>query len=380
MPTLPPPTLVDSSAALDAMVEDLRRQSILGVDTESNSLFAFRERVCLVQIATPQRDYLVDPLALADLAPLGLVFANPEIEKIFHAAEYDLLTLKRDYGFSFANLFDTMQAARILARPKIGLGDLLAEEFGVEQVKKHQRADWGQRPLVEGMLEYAQQDIHFLVELRNRLKPQLEETGRWPLAAEDFQRLAQANGVPPNTPELNIWRMKGVRDLSPQQCAILQRLAAHRHQRAEERDLPLFKVLGDATLVAIAAAEPANTGDLRRLPGMSETQVRRHGRALLQAVKDGLADKPLYPPRRPPYDEALQERLDALKEWRKTRAREMGVESDIILPRDVMETIASHNPQSEAVLAEYMHTLPYRFGQYKLELLETLRIAGEANS
>ncbi len=380
MPALPPAKLIETPAALAELAAELARHPILGVDTESNSLYAFRERVCLVQIATPQADYLIDPLAVADLGPLGPVFADPAIEVIFHAAEYDLLTLKRDYGFTFANVFDTMQAARILARPKIGLADLLAEEFGVEQTKKHQRADWGQRPFKEGMLEYAQLDIHYLIDLRNRLKPELESSGRWPLAAEDFRRLAQANGAPPSTPELNIWRIKGVRDLSPQQCAVLMRLATYRHQKAEQRDLPLFKVLGDNTLTAIAAAEPATERDLRRLPGMTEPNVRRHGRALLAAVKAGLQDKPHYPPRRPAYDEAAQERMEALKEWRKTRARELGVESDIILPRDVLESIAHEAPPTAAALAELMHSLPYRFGEYGTEILETIQKAGEATT
>ncbi|TAK13453.1 MAG: ribonuclease D [Anaerolineae bacterium] len=372
MPSLPPPILVTTPDELGQLAVELARHPRLGIDTESNSLHAFRERVCLVQIATPEADYLVDSLAIQDLSPLAPVMADTNIEKIFHAAEYDLLTLKRDHGFTFANLFDTMLAARILARPKIGLGDLLAEEFNVEQSKKHQRADWGKRPLDPAMLEYAQLDIHYLIPLSDQLKSQLMHAGRWPIAEEDFRRAANVNGVGPGTPELNIWRINGVRDLSPQQCAILQKLAEYRYQRAERADLPLFKIIGDKTLCAIAQSEPANARELRRVAGMTEVNVRRHGKALLQAVKDGLQSAPLYPPRRPAYDEPYHERLDALKEWRKTRARELQVESDIILPRDVMEDIARRDPATLTDLSPAMYTIPWRHSQYAGDILAAL--------
>lgn len=372
MPTLPPPIRVTTPDELGQLAVELARHPRLGIDTESNSLHAFRERVCLVQIATPVADYLVDSLAIEDLSPLAPVMADPGIQKIFHAAEYDLLTLKRDHGFTFANLFDTMVAARILARPKIGLGDLLAEEFGVEQAKKHQRADWGKRPLDPDMLDYAQLDIHYLIPLSERLKAQLEAAGRWPIAEEDFRRAAIVNGVGPGTPELNIWRINGVRDLTPPQCAILQKLAEYRHQRAEKADLPLFKILSDKTLCAIAQSEPGNARDLGRVPGMTEGNVRRHGRALLQAVKDGLQSPPLYPPRRPAYDEAYHERLDALKEWRKTRARELEVESDIVLPRDVLEAIARRNPARLEDLTPLMAGIPWREAHYAQDILAAL--------
>src|SRR6266700_5561400 len=113
-PPLPPPILVDRQNLFDHMVADLAAQACIAVDTESNSLHAFRERVCLIQFSTPKKDYVVDPLVLQDLDSLAPIFSNPKLQKIFHAAEYDLICLKRDYGFAFANTFDKMQAVRIL--------------------------------------------------------------------------------------------------------------------------------------------------------------------------------------------------------------------------------------------------------------------------
>ncbi|HUM63014.1 MAG TPA: ribonuclease D, partial [Anaerolineaceae bacterium] len=148
------------------MTDAITAEPLLAIDTESNSLYAYRERVCLVQVSTPQTDYLVDPLALTDLSALGSLFADSRRQKIFHAAEYDILCLKRDYNFTFNNIFDTMIAARILSYPQVGLGNLLSAWFGIELEKKYQRADWGKRPLPQAMLDYARMDTHYLFDLR----------------------------------------------------------------------------------------------------------------------------------------------------------------------------------------------------------------------
>ena len=158
--SLSKPVLITRPDALIQLANQLANEPILAVDTESNSLYAFQEQVCLIQFSTPQDDFLVDPLALDDLSPLAGLFADPKIEKIFHAAEYDLITLKRDYHFDFENLFDTMIAARILGWEKIGLGSILKSEFDVELNKRYQRANWGKRPIPSEMVNYARLDTH----------------------------------------------------------------------------------------------------------------------------------------------------------------------------------------------------------------------------
>ncbi len=179
--------LITQAGDLQSMVRALERERILAVDTESNSLHAYRERVCLIQFSTAQADYLVDPLALEDLSALSPLFGNPEIEKVFHAAEYDLLCLRRDFGMEVTNLFDTMIAGRILGRNEIGLGSMLEAELGVKLDKRYQRANWGQRPLPEHLIDYARLDTHYLILLRDRLHAELNERGLLPLAQEDFR-------------------------------------------------------------------------------------------------------------------------------------------------------------------------------------------------
>ena len=362
-PTINPKLITDHNA-FERTVDALLQQPIVAVDTESNSLFAYREQVCLIQFSIPGYDYLVDPLALKDLSPLEEVFASPKIEKIFHAAEYDLLTLQRDFGFSFANLFDTMVAARILSRKRVGLGSLLEDEFGIYLEKKYQRADWGKRPLPNGMRQYAGLDTHYLIRLRNLFKKELKDTGRWPIAEEDFSRLTQVNGTPPEPNGANVWRVNGVYDLSPAEVTILKELTEYREGLAEASNRPLFKVIGDRTLIAIAVDAPTTLDALSDLPGMSKGQVRRHGKALLNAVREGQQKPPTKRPRRPRKDDRIIALTDSLRNWRKVTARKMEVESDIVLPRDILEQIGEAMPTSQDQVKDLMKDVPWRYHQY----------------
>lgn len=358
---------------LSQLAERLSQEAFLGVDTESNSLHAYKERLCLLQFSSHKEDAVVDPLAVEDLAPLAALFGNPDIEKIFHAAEYDLIVLNRDYGFPVANIFDTMIAARTLGRKKVGLGNLLEEELGIKVEKKFQRADWGERPLRRELLEYARMDTHHLIELRNRLKAELEARGRWELAKEDFDRLphlVRANSEPQAQ---EVWRIKGARDLNPRQAAILQELARYRETKAAAADVPLFKIIGDSTLTAIAVKRPSTPADFKGIAGMTPGQIQRHGKGLLDAVKRGEHAPPLRRPMRAPYDEAFVERLDKLRAWRKNAAKEMEVESDVVLPRDIMEAAARSNPKSKAEIEGIMASVPWRMKQYGEQIVKVLQ-------
>ena len=167
--SLPPPLWVSSKELLQKMITDIASQPRVAVDTESNSLHAFREQVCLMQFSTPKADYIVDPLEFEDLLLLAPIFSDKYIEKIFHAAEYDLICLKRDFNFKFANLFDTMQAARVLGYPAVGLDRLLGDKFRIQMDKRHQKANWAARPLSREQIHYARLDTHYLFDLLNIL-------------------------------------------------------------------------------------------------------------------------------------------------------------------------------------------------------------------
>jgi len=354
------------------MVDQLSNEPILAVDTESNSLYAYQEQVCLIQFSTPKDDFLVDPLALEDLSPLEPLFADKQIEKIFHAAEYDLITLKRDFGFDFENLFDTMQAARILGWEEIGLGSILKSEFDVELNKRFQRANWGKRPIAPDMLAYARLDTHYLIPLRYRMKSELKGNGRWPLAEEDFSRLRFVNGRDPQTIPEPCWRVRGAYDLTPQQAAVLLELCHYRTKVAKRIDRPLFKVIGDQTLLAVAEASPRTRSELQEVPQVSSKQFQRHADGLLRAVERGSQAEPVHPPRTPRPDERYLARVEALRSWRKSTAHKMHVKSDVVLPRDLLNTITARDPSDMSELAEIMVQVPWRLDHFGEQILDTL--------
>lgn len=371
MINLPDPIFITRGDALIQLADALAREPVVAVDTESNSLYAYREQVCLIQFSTSKVDYLVDTLALDDLSPLAPLFSSQEIEKVFHAAEYDVLCLKRDFGFNFNNLFDTMVAARILGREAVGLGSMLAEVFSIRVEKRYQRANWGQRPLPLHLLSYAQIDTHYLIGLRNRLHAELKDKNLWPLAAEDFKRLQDVNGRAVDK-KAACWRINGAYDLPPQRAAVLLELCRYRDKVARSINRPLFKVMGDRTLFTIAADGPSSLNELKRLPGMSPRQVKRHGKAVLSAVRRGLQAKPITPPRTPHPGEEYINRFETLRSWRKTAAQRMGVMSDIVLPRDLLGDIANRNPRRPKDLAVILSDVPWRMERFGEQILDAL--------
>jgi ribonuclease D len=370
------PTFINQPSALEALAKKLLVEDCVAVDTESNSLFAYREQVCLIQFSTQQKDYLVDPLALDDLSALGAVFNSEGIEKVFHAAEYDLICLRRDFGFEFSHIFDTMVAGRILGRDEVGLGAMLLREFNVEVDKRHQRANWGQRPLPEYLLNYAQYDTHYLIPLRELLWNELKARGRLELALEDFRRMCHANSLNQESKNSECWRISGAFDLPPRNLAVLSELCGYRDEMAKAMNRPLFKVMADRTLLAIAAWCPTSLEQLERVPGMSRSQMERHGRALLRAVQRGMKADPIYPPRHPRPDERFLARLEALRSWRKEAAATMEVGSDVVLPRDLLYALAERNPRNREELAGVLKETPWRLERFGGEILGVLRGCG----
>ncbi|MEE8348092.1 MAG: HRDC domain-containing protein [Acidobacteriota bacterium] len=371
---LPAPVVVDDEDGLDRLCQALAPHPVVAVDTESNSLHAYRECVCLIQFSTPDTDYIVDPLGLPDLNPLAPFFANSSQQKIFHAAEYDLICLRRDYHFDIANIFDTMSAARTLGWPQVGLAAILDTHFGVKLNKKYQRADWKRRPLKPEQLDYARLDTHYLVALRDLQIQLLKEAGHWPEAQEDFARLVRQRpgSDRPDPNPLAFWRVKGARDLSPAQAAVLQALFGYREEQAARMDRPPFKVMGEAVLMELVRRAPTRIEELKRLPGLTPKLMHRHGRGLLRAMEKGLHGPTPRAPQALRESDDVRDRYDLLHAWRKKRARARGVESDVILPRTVLRDLARSRPLTHGELEEIADFGPWRRKAYGAEILVLL--------
>ena len=363
---------IDTHAALQDMTNRLEKASYLAVDTESNSLYVYREQVCLIQFSIPEADYLVDPIIIKNLSALAPIFSNPAIEKIFHAAEYDILCLKRDFGFKFENIFDTMHASRVLGRTSVGLGPILEAEFGITVDKRYQRADWGRRPLPKEYQAYARLDTHYLIQLRNQLNKELETANRMDLAIEDFKRLCKVQPAETDHNGKSWWHVSGNQALTPIQSTVLAELCSYRESIARTINKPVFKVLSNQQLVNIAIEIPGTRDDLSQKCGLNQALVRRHGEALLQTIQRGIQQKTVQRPPANYPDRLLKHRIDSLKQWRKMTAETMGVESDIILPRDLMDRIANSNPRQLENLSILMESTPWRFVRFGNQILDIL--------
>ena len=369
--TLSPPIWVDHQNVLNKMLADLSAQSQVAVDTESNSLHAYREQVCLMQFSTPKTDYILDPFVFEDLSILGPLFNDPNIEKIFHAAEYDLICLKRDFDFKFSNLFDTMYAARVLGYPFVGLDNVLSEKLGIKMDKRHQKADWAARPLTPSQIDYARFDTHYLFHLRDILEKELKEKGRLQMAREDFARACKVE-LPKGKVNGTSWkRFSARKDVSTRELTILSELCVFRDQIAEQMNRPAFKVVDDEMLLTIARNLPEKDVDLAGI-GLSAKQIRLWGDDILAATRRGV-EAPLVTREqiiRP--NEAILKRLEKLKNWRKLVAKETGVESDVILPKIYLGLLAENPPKNMDELKSVMVDSPWRFEQYGKQLLKLI--------
>ncbi len=372
-PKLPPADIIATPAALDGLITKLQNESLVAFDTESNSMHAYREQVCLIQVSTRQADYIIDPLAV-DVQPLGVIFGDEKIEKVFHAAEYDLMCLKRDYDFVFRNIFDTMMAARVCGITAFGLGPLLQEYTGIRLDKSHQRDDWGKRPLPTASLRYAQMDTHYLPMLRDILKAMLLEKGYAEEAQEAFDELCN---VPAAVKRLfdteSFWHIGRPNMLNRSELLILRELVQLREDIAQQRDIPPYKVMTNNTLVDIARYAPQNISELKRIRGISARQGRRYGEKLLKAVRRGQQAKDLpLPPRPETPDPLTAERYTALHLWRKERALQRGVDSDVIISKQALWDIANQAPTTLEGLRGVKSIGAWKFNTYGQDILRVL--------
>lgn len=370
---LQPPVWVSDTEALGNMIADIACQTRVAVDTESNSLHAFREKVCLLQFSTPSADYIVDPLALKDLGGLAPIFSEPSIEKIFHASEYDLICLRRDFGFSFSNLFDTMHAARVLGYPAVGLDRLLGDKFGIKIDKRHQKANWAARPLTKEQIHYARLDTHYLFDLRDTLEAELMQSTRLQFAREDFERACRIEDAKPKMNGASWERFSGRKDLTQRELTVVAHLCQFRDREAERLDRPPYKVVMDDVLIALAKNPPEAKVDLSAA-GLSEKQIRIWGDMVFGAIQRGLEAPLVEKKRDDPKSDAVLRRLEKLKVWRKQKGMDLKVESDIILPKPYLALLSEHPPKDLADLKSLMKDAPARLEIFGVEILKTLGV------
>jgi ribonuclease D len=369
---------IRTPAALAELAESLRGARAVALDSEADSLYHHFEKVCLVQLAGPDgRGVLIDPLEARDLGALAPVVADPGVVKVFHGADYDVTSMKRDFGFVFAGLFDTMIASRYLGFPEIGLQAVARRELGVELSKSSQKDDWSRRPLTPAQEAYALADVQHLLALHERLAAQLEAKGRLAWVLEECEAVAALPAARHHR-DPDAWqRIKGVRRLKPRGLAVARALDAWREDFAERTDRPPFRILTNDVLLEIAAAPPASPAELGRLRALMP-RLRDEAGAIWDALQRAAAVPEAELPRlpvgaRPEVAPEARRRNDALKAWRLEKAKALELDVSVVLPQRLIDRLAEAAPRDRGGLEAIEGLRRWRIAEFGGELLRVLR-------
>ncbi len=350
------PDYLETAETAGRFLDAIQNVRELAVDTEGASFHRFIDRIYLLQLSTRQESAIIDPLQADALPQLGALLQNPQVEVVFHDADYDVRLLRQDYGWKVNNIFDTRIAAQLLGISAFGLAALLDQFFGVKLDKVHQRADWSLRPLTPGMLDYAAQDTRYLLELRDKLSASLEQLGRLEWAREEFVRLETIQFSSEESSSAYL-RVKGARDLERRELAVLRELVPWRDSIAKSLDRATFRVVGNDALLEISRVQPTTAAELSKIRGISRSILDRNGQDITDAVERGLAvpeaDLPKFP-RAPRWnrDPDFDANVAKLRAVRESLAQKLNLDPGVLCARDRLEAVARKKPQSVAELSE----------------------------
>jgi ribonuclease D len=345
--------MIDSTERLIAHLEKVRTgavRPICAIDTEADSLHRYRESLCLIQFAVPGECVLIDPLTIEDLSPLGTYLSEAAVW--MHGADYDMTMFKRQFGELPAVVYDTQIGARLLGVRRFGLGDLVSHYFGVDLSKSSQKADWGKRPLSPKMIEYALNDVHYLLEMGDIIVAELKEKGRYPWFEESCLAARQKVLDRDDSKEEN-WRVQGSGKLEPFGLACLRALWNWRDGEAKSWDRPSFMVAPNRQIlewsIELAARKTVS------LPHHFRPDRVKRFRAAIAAAEqlpeDGWPERPSGKRRK--RDRDFDRKVDLLLKVREQAAERLAIEGSLIAPRAALENIAAGDSQASELLLKW---------------------------
>jgi len=345
---------IANRARLAELVPQLESHDRIALDTEADSLHCYKEKLCLLQISTPQRDVIVDPLADVDLAPLCDALAEKEI--VLHGADYDLRLLRRNLNFVPQRIFDTVIAARLIGIHEFSLAALVQRYFEIELAKGSQKANWAQRPLPARMAEYAVNDTRYLLPMAERLETELNSRDRMEWFRQSCQRALELAAIDRERDLDEAWRISGAGALRDRASAVLRELWNWREREAEAADRPPFHILQNREL--LSAAERFAAGES---PDYKHFSDRRRS-AFRQAAERGMQlpekDWPVRPRRSGTRATAeVVKRIEQLRRNRDHVAKDLEIESSFIAPRATLEAIAADPARADALLVLWQREL-----------------------
>jgi ribonuclease D len=345
---------IATDSGLTGLLKKIDVAARVAIDTEADSLHCYREKLCLVQIGLPAGDYIVDPLANLDLAPLRSALERSEI--VVHGADYDLRMLRRGLNLTASRIFDTVIAARLLGIREFSLAALVNRYFGLELPKGSQKANWAQRPLPARMAEYAINDVHYLLPLVEELETELDRHGRLDWLQQSCQRAIEQAEVQRVRDEDELWRIRGSGSLRGRAGAVLRALWQWRDKEAEVADRPPFHILQNHELLNAAVAfASGNVPDYRHFSSRRRQAFRQAAQDAMQLPESEWPVSQRRVGRRPGSDTVRA--TEELRGRRDQAARELNLEPAFIAPRNTLEAITTSEARAASLLVPWQREL-----------------------
>ena len=370
--------MIDSRNELENFVRLIETEKVVGVDLEADSMYHFKEKVCLIQMAAPNINVLIDPLAIKDLSLLKPIFEKSDICKIFHGADYDVRSLYRDFCITIDNLFDTELASRFLGFPESGLEAVLKKKFDVTLDKKFQRKDWSRRPLPPDMIAYAAEDARYLLPLAESMKAELDEKNRLEWVYEECELLSKVRPNNVNNQPLYL-NFKGAGKLDSRSLAVLEALLGFRREIARIKDKPLFKIFGNRSLFELAGKKPLNLKQLEKTGALSARQIRIYGRGLLTVMQDAMRlsedELPVYPRKKksPRVSLTVAGRIKALRIWRDKQVQKLAIDPALICSKALISAIAVQRPLKLSELASIKEMKNWQRKEFGRDIVRVMK-------
>jgi ribonuclease D len=368
-------SLIETNQELLLLCKNLQQESELALDLEADSLHHYQEKVCLVQLSNRTATWLIDPLIVTDLEPLGRLLSQPDILTVFHGGDYDIRSLHRDFGITVTRMFDTMVASQFIGITEFGLAALLRSNFGIELDKRFQKADWSRRPLTAEMADYAAADTSKLLELADLLREKVLSLGRSEWVAEECALVA-GNRVTEKGDGSLFLHCKGAGKLQRRNLAILEELLLFRDKQARELDRPAFKIIAAEALLSMAEKQVQSVRDMNGIVGLPQRLLDRYGSELLAAVQRGMAlpqeKLPSFPRGKGEPNPGIKARVSALKQWREGYSRQLELSTGLIAPNWLLERIAEQCPATEQALADIQGIRRWQIALWGKDMLNLL--------
>lgn len=340
--------LIEKQRDYETICQRLAEREVVFIDTEFVGDRRYYPLLCTIQLGTGDAAWVVDTLAVRDLSPLAPVLAAPHILKVFHAAVQDLQILYREFGQAVAPVFDSQVAAQLLmGAEQIAFGQLVHQLTGQQPAKGHSYTQWDRRPLSEGQIEYALDDVRLLAPVYEAQQRELVARGRDGWAREDFARLENPERFQQREPQEQYRRVKGYNRLRGPALGALQELAAWRELTARDRDRPVQHVVRDEVLVEVARHPLRSINDLRDIRGLHQDALRRYGEELLAAAQRGREQEPPARESRVPLDNALEPTVDYLVLCLRMLARDLDLSPTAVATRNDLIELVRDGPEAD---------------------------------